>query len=82
MPRRVWVARCDPQPENRTLAASLWTSASLSAGPGLCLSMLSDVCHPVAVVRSAAAEALAALLEDNGEETGEVLVQLLDMYQV
>ena len=68
------MARCDPQPENRTLAAALWASASLAAGPGLCLSMLSDVCHPVAVVRSAAAEALAALLEDNRRETGQVLV--------
>ena len=70
------MARCYPQPENRTL------SASLAAGPGLCLSMLSDVCHPVAVVSSAAAEALVALLEDNGREMGQVLVQLLDMYQV
>ena len=42
--------------------------------------MLSVVCHPVVVVRSSAA--LAALLEDNRRETGQVLVQLLDMYQV
>merc|ERR1740131_818046 len=42
---------------------------------------MEDVAHPVGVVREAAAEALAALLEANQQQTGAVLTQLLDRYQ-
>jgi len=79
--RRVWVARCDPLPENKDLASELWTLAGLQSGPGLCLEVLEDVAHPVAVVRSAAAEALAVLLSEEGDSTGAVLTQLLETYE-
>merc|ERR1719357_1225606 len=81
MVRRVWVAKCDPSPENKELADKLWESASLATSPALCLLVLEDVAHPVSVVREAAAEALAALLEEDGEQTGAVLTQLLESYE-
>merc|ERR1719431_625564 len=79
--RRVWIAKCDPSPENRELAEKLWDSAALSTSPALCLLVLEDVAHPVGVVREAAAEALAALLAEDGDQTGAVLTQLLDWYE-
>eukprot|EP00090_Calanus_glacialis_P034085 TRINITY_DN5691_c0_g1_i1.p1 TRINITY_DN5691_c0_g1~~TRINITY_DN5691_c0_g1_i1.p1 ORF type:complete len:2002 (-),score=813.41 TRINITY_DN5691_c0_g1_i1:71-5326(-) len=79
--RRVWVAKCDPTPENRELADQLWLSAGLAVSPALCLLVLGDVAHPVGVVREAAAEALAALLADDGAQTGAVLTQLLERYE-
>eukprot|EP00092_Neocalanus_flemingeri_P000097 GFUD01000099.1.p1 GENE.GFUD01000099.1~~GFUD01000099.1.p1 ORF type:complete len:2003 (+),score=661.60 GFUD01000099.1:178-6009(+) len=79
--RRVWVARCDPTPENRELAEQLWVSAKLVVSPALCLLVLEDVAHPIGVVREAAAEALAALLADDGDQTGAVLTQLLERYE-
>jgi hypothetical protein len=48
--RRVWVARCDPTPENRELAVDLWDKAGLVVSPALCLEVLEDVAHPVEVV--------------------------------
>ena len=78
--RRVWVLRCDTSPENRQLAEQLWTSADLSVTGSLCLEVMEDVAHPVAEVRQAAAEALSSLLEDNQDQTGAVLTQLLETY--
>jgi hypothetical protein len=79
--RRVWVARCDPSPENRELAAALWEEAGLVVGPGLCLEVLEDVAHPREVVRAAAAEALAALLAQDRSPAGAVLASLLERYK-
>jgi hypothetical protein len=49
--RRVWVAKCDPTPENRELAEQLWVSAKLAVSTALCLLVWEDVAHPVGVVK-------------------------------
>ena len=79
--RRVWVARCDPLAENRTLADQLWQELGLETYPDLATEMLNDVAHPVDKVRTAAAEALAKLLEASPDETGAVLTQLLELFE-
>ena len=48
--RRVWVARCDPLPENRELADQLWEELDLHTYTGLCSGVLEDVAHPVGKV--------------------------------
>ena len=71
--RRVWVARCDPSPENRQLALDLWTAAGLVSTASLAPALMPDVTHPVAAVREAASEALALLLADQATSmTGQV----------
>ena len=78
--RRVWVAKCDPALENKDLAEQLWKSAELSVSSMLCLLVLEDVAHPVGVLKQAAADALAALLENNRDQTRTVLTVLLERY--
>jgi len=75
------VARCDPSPENRELAARLWEEGGLEGTPHLSLQVLEDVAHPVEVVRQAAAEALAVLLTSAPAPTTQVLTTLLERYR-
>ena len=48
--RRVFVARCDPLPENQALATQLWGELGLDVIPGLMEMVLEDVGHPVGKV--------------------------------
>jgi hypothetical protein len=79
--RRTCVAKFDPVAENRTLAEDLWDEAGFEAHDGLCSELIADVIHPVSCVRSAAAEALASLLETRRAETSVILACLLETYE-
>ena len=48
--RRVFIAKCDPLPENQALATQLWGELGLDVIPGLMEMVLEDVGHPVGKV--------------------------------
>lgn len=79
--RRIWVARFDVVEENRELASKLWTVAGLKLDEALWMGLLLDVVHPVDVVQTAAAEALAALLKQFEAPVPQVIENLLGIYK-
>ncbi|KAE8739724.1 hypothetical protein FOCC_FOCC014768 [Frankliniella occidentalis] len=79
--RRIWVARFDVVDENKELASKLWTAAGLKLDEMLWMGLLLDVVHPVDVVQTAAAKALAALLEEYDSPIPKVIENLLGIYK-
>ncbi|GAB6030116.1 hypothetical protein CHUAL_005795 [Chamberlinius hualienensis] len=79
--RRLWVARFDPNPEIQRLAQSLWDSFGLKAQLALCNELLSDILHPIDVIRRSASSALAAVLSVYKNEGPAVLHNLLELYR-
>jgi hypothetical protein len=79
--RRIWVARFDVVEENRKLATKLWQEGGFHQDAGLCFRVMADVTHPVDCIRTAGAEALAALLDHKVEDTRSILKLLLDTYR-
>lgn len=64
----------------RELAVKLWSSADLDFPTTLCSELLIDIEHPVECIQAAAAQALAALLENNPGEVKPILDKLLQLY--
>ncbi|XP_066249177.1 stalled ribosome sensor GCN1 [Euwallacea similis] len=78
--KRIWIARFDENEENRQLAEHLWTDAKLEFPPALSTELMADVEHPVESVQSAAAKALAALLEADPDQVQPTIKSLLNLY--
>jgi HEAT repeat protein len=78
--RRIWVAKFDVREEIGELASGLWEKAELSHDEITSTELKDDVMHPVAGIRAAGAEALAALIDCRRSEIGKLLETLLDEY--
>ena len=63
------------------LFISLWTEAQLDLIGDLCTMLLEDIVHDEEVVRSSAAEALAAALKQHKDFVPGVLHKLLEIYE-
>ncbi|XP_013411317.1 eIF-2-alpha kinase activator GCN1 [Lingula anatina] len=79
--RRIWVAKFDVDEGNQKMAERLWTEADLQLEEELCSLLPNDVIHSEAVIREAAADALAAALKEFPEQVPLVLEQLMDKYR-
>lgn len=79
--RRVWIANYDVNEENRSLANNLWITAKLVYPIDNADLLLSDVEHPVECVQQSAAQALAALLENNPKVVDQMVEKLLKLYK-
>ncbi|GBM59452.1 eIF-2-alpha kinase activator GCN1 [Araneus ventricosus] len=78
--RRIFVACFDPVEENREIAEKLWKDIRFSKTPDLCTYVLDDVINKEELVRQAAADALAALLNDFPDKTATIIDKLLEIY--
>ncbi|KAF8792212.1 eIF-2-alpha kinase activator GCN1 like protein [Argiope bruennichi] len=78
--RRIFVACFDPVEENREIAERLWKDIGFSKSSDLCTYVLDDVVNKEELVRQAAADALAALLNEFPDKTSAIIDQLLEIY--
>lgn len=65
----------------RVLADKVWELANLDFPAHLSEELMPDIEHPVECVQSAAARALAALLEDHQQQVQDTLDKLLSLYK-
>ena len=63
------------------ISARIWTDGSFSSDPELCNLILEDTIYHESVIREAAAEGLAAILDEYADQVDDVLKKLFDMYQ-
>ncbi|CAH1977085.1 unnamed protein product [Acanthoscelides obtectus] len=79
--KRVWIARFDENEENRELANQLWEQAKMEFPASLSNKLISDIEHPVESVQTAAAKALASLLETDNAQVESTLKHLIQLYR-
>ncbi|XP_071447058.1 stalled ribosome sensor GCN1 [Hetaerina americana] len=79
--KRLWVTQFDTAEENRALAVKVWKAAKLESNVLLVDEVLGDVTHPVSVIQEAAAQALAALLQEDPSTVPGTLERLLAIYR-
>lgn len=78
--KRIWIARFDDVDENRKLAKELWVAAKMEFPAKLTTELMPDIEHPVECVQTAAAKALAALLETDRAQVEPTIKTLLQLY--
>ncbi|XP_035228033.1 eIF-2-alpha kinase activator GCN1-like [Stegodyphus dumicola] len=78
--QRIFVSCFDPVEQNHNTAEKLWNDLEFTKCAELCTLILNDLINPEALVRQAAADALAALFPDFPEYIAPTIEKLLEIY--
>ncbi|CAG9759746.1 unnamed protein product [Ceutorhynchus assimilis] len=78
--KRILIAKFDDVEENRKLAVDLWDKAAMEFPAALSNELMSDIEHPVECVQTAAAKALALLLETDQDQVKPTIKSLIKLY--
>ncbi|XP_050410272.2 eIF-2-alpha kinase activator GCN1 [Patella vulgata] len=80
--KRVWIASNDVEEYIKDLAVKLKTTLKLNEpAEEICSSLVEDIIHTEEVIRIAAANTMAQVLECHPSHVSSILYQLLDLYE-